>query len=387
MKQQWITAAAAAATLLASACSGGAGGSGTALPSVAHGTSSQLTATATFTLSIPHTTPLSGARKAKYLTPAVAGIDFQVTQDLSGTGTTQAAPNDRGYVFYAVTPQSTYCVNGSTALTCTLPVQAYPGADLITVTTYDSTNPSTPRSGGGSSHIISTGYVTANIVPGVDNPIGIVTRGVVSSMTAGLDTPFPAMGVATTQPLRLIAMDYNYNIIIGAYDMPLQATSPDTTGKITFSSSTITSSAAMPNVVYNGATGASYTYLKVNTTSPLTTENTYYTYKQTFVPLGPGATGLYPTPATVQFAHANSASQTVSVALANTTGSVLTVDPTKTDNLQNPACNGIVTASLSGSTVTITPVKAGSCGLWLGGGVLSGGNYSSTGTVPIVVSP
>lgn len=387
MKQRWITAAAIAASLLMSACSGGQGGPQAALPAVPASNAGGLTATATFTVSIPHDSlSQSSMRSAKYLTSLVKGIDFQVQQDLSAPGAVQAAPGDRGYVFYALTPQATYCVNGSTALVCTLPVKAYPGADLITVSTYDSTNPSTPGQNGGSSHVISTGYVTANILPGVDNPISIVTHGVVTYMTAGLDTPFPPAGTPLTQPLRLLAMDASYNIIIGDFDMPLQASSPDATGKITVSSASITSSATLPNVVYNGGTGVS-AYIKVITTSPYTTANRRFTFIQTFTLLNPNGVGVSPSPATLSFAHANSAAQTVTLTVKNTTGSPGVVDVTRTDNNQNPACNGIVSAVLSGSTVTVTPIKAGVCGLWVAGGILTAGNYNATGTVPIVVSP
>lgn len=377
MKQRWITAAAVAATILVSACSGGSGGS-SALPKVSAPTNPQLSATATFTVSIPHDTAQSAARHAKYLTPAVKGIDFQVQQDLSAAGSVQAAPNDRGYVFYALSPQATYCVNGTTALTCTLAVNAYPGADLITVTTYDGTNPSTPGTNNGSSHMISTGYVTANIVPGIDNPINITTQGIVNALTAGLDTPAPPLGTAFTQPLRVLALDPSDYIIIGNYDMPLSVASSDTTGAITVSSGTITGSSAMPNVVYNGASVAAT--LTVKTTSPYTTYSTGYSWKQTFQQLLPGQKRYAPSPATVQFTHANSPAQTIPVTAENGAAPLSAVSVTATDSLQNPACNGIVTASLSGSSVVITPVKAGVCGL-----VLTG--TSSAGTIPIVVSP
>lgn len=381
MKQRWLTAAAIAASLLMSACAGGSGGSPAAVPNVTS-PSSSLTATAMFTVVIPNDTALSGARQAKYLTPAVKGIDFQTQQDLSPAGATQTQPSDRGYVFYALTPTSSYCTTGPTAMTCTLPVLAYPGQDLITVNTYDNTNPSTPFGNGGPSHIISTGFVTATILPGVNNPISITTSGVVTFMTMGLDNPFPPTGASLTQPIRLLAMDANDYIIIGNYDSPLAASSSDTTGGITVSSTSIPNSSTLPNVVYNG-TNVSANVL-VKTTSFNTTINTRFTFIQTFARFIPNNRGYYPTPATVLFGHASAAAQTVTVTGTGTAPALALADVNNADNQQNPKCSGIVTASVSGSTVTITPVKAGVCGLWLTGGT---GATLTTGTIPIVVSP
>ena len=118
------------------ACGGGGGSSaiGT-LPSAGSGQPG-LTGSATFVVSIPKNGPKAGARHAKYLTPSVQGIDFNVAPNVPN-GATPAPPNGRGYVFYALTPQSTYCnTSNPSALVCTLQVQAYPGSDLFTVNTY-----------------------------------------------------------------------------------------------------------------------------------------------------------------------------------------------------------------------------------------------------------
>lgn len=376
MKQRWISSAAVALSLLTLAACGG-GASGTAVPSLSPGSSAQsgLTGMAKFVVSIPHTsTSSSSLRNPKYITSAVQGIDFTVSAQ-SGPGTPPStapvAPLNRGYVFYALTPQSTYCTNGASALTCTLAVQAYPGADLITVNTYGGSNPNT-------SPIISTGYVTANIVPGIDNPINITTQGVVTYMIAGVDMPYPPVGTPLTQPLRLTALDASYNIIIGNFDMPLSAASTDTTGGITVSNASITGSSTVPNVVYTGANVAAN--ITVQTTSPYVSWNTGNNYSQAGVQFVPNAVKPYATPSTVQFTHANSAPQTVTLKSANGGSTAFSVNPSAKDYMQDPACAGIVTASVSGSTLTITPVKAGVCGLVLNASV-------NTGSVAVVVSP
>lgn len=364
MKQRWISSAAVALSLLTLAACGG-GQSGSAIPA-ATGPSVQngLTGMAKFVVSIPHKTTSSAMRNPKYITSAVQGIDFMVTA-ASGTG-----PSQRGYVFYALTPQSTYCTNGASALTCTLPVQAYPGADLITVHTYDGTVPAT-------SNIISSGYVTATIVPGIDNPINITTFGVVSYMVTALDTPYPAVGPALTQPLRLVALDASHNVIIGDFDMPLSVASSDTTGGITVSSTTISSSATIPNVVYTGANVSAN--ITVKAASPATLADWGHAITS-FVRYQPNHAGPYASPAAVQFTHVSSAAQTVTLNAANGASTTFGANPAASDG-DHPACSGIVTTSVSGSTATITPVKVGTCGLVL----TSGG--AATGTMPIVVSP
>ncbi|HEY8322738.1 MAG TPA: hypothetical protein VIG46_13190, partial [Candidatus Baltobacteraceae bacterium] len=191
----------------AAACSGGSAG---VTPSASQPAPSGTLGNAVFTVKIPHpATSSTGDKRPAYLTPQVQGIDFSVS---SSDGT---LPSSRGYSFFALTPQSTYCTNGPSALTCTLSVQAYPGNDSFAVTTYDQSNPTTLNPNNGQSHVISVGYVTAAIGAGATNAISIATSGVVSTVLIGLDQPYPAAGTPLTQPVHVTGVDADNNVIVG----------------------------------------------------------------------------------------------------------------------------------------------------------------------------
>lgn len=357
MKQrQTALSAAIACSLLLAACSGGSTGT-TAVPHTPASTQST-TATAKFVVSIPHaSTAQAGTRRPKYITPAVQGIDFSVTSDT--TSATAAPPTYRGYVFYPLTPQSTYCTNSTSALTCTLAVQAMPGSDLITVNTYDQSNPSTPGSNSGPTHIVSTGYVTATIAPLQSNQINITTQGVVSHVQISLDSPYPTG--ALTQPVHVTAADADDYIIIGSYDMPLSLTDSDTSGATSLSTAAIGDSSVVPQLTYTGAALATAT-LTVQSTSPLSPQNSYSNSAATAsAALVPNGFGITASPSSMYFAHANSAAQSV------TLGGPGTVAPyfanTVSDGKSDPTCIGIVSVSVTSPIVTVTPVGAGTC--WL----------------------
>ena len=357
MKQrQTALSAALACSLLLAACSGGSTGT-TAVPQ-APISPQGMTATAKFVVSIPHASiAQAGTRRPKYITAAVKGIDFSVTSN-AATGT-PAPPAYRGYVFYPLTPQSTYCTNGTTALTCTLAVQAWPGSDLITVNTYDQANPSTPGSNNGPSHVVSTGYVTATIAPQQSNQINITTQGVVSHVQVSLDNPYPTG--ALTQPLHVMATDADDNVIIGAYDMPLSVTDSDTSGATSLSTAAIADSSVVPQVTYTGAAASPATF-SVQSTSPVSVQNSYSgSAAAGSVVLVANGMGITASPSSLYFAHPNSAAQSI------TLGGPGTVAPyfanTVSDGKNDPTCIGIVSVSVTSPIVTVTPVGAGTC--WL----------------------
>jgi hypothetical protein len=218
----------------AAACSGGSAG---VTPSPSAASPSGTSGNAVFIVKIPNPSSSSstGDKRPAYLTPQVKGIDFSVS---SSDG---SLPSNRGYAFFALTPQSTYCTNGPSALTCTLSVQAYPGSDSFAVTTYDQSNPTTLNPNNGQSHVISVGYVVATIGSGVTNAISITTSGVVSKLLIGLDNPLPPTGAPLTQAVHVAAFDADYNTIVGPFDQPVSLTDSDTTGVTTLSQSSIAS--------------------------------------------------------------------------------------------------------------------------------------------------
>lgn len=322
---------------------------------------------AVFVVTIPlASVAASGAKRPAYLTAQVRGIDFSVRAN-DGTG-----PNDRGYVFYAVDPQSPYCAAAAVTLTCRLPVQAYPGNDLFSVRTYDQSNPSTPGSpDGGTSHIISTGSVAATIGPNASSTISIVTSGVVSKLLVGLDTPLPPTGTPITQPVHVAAFDADYNLIVGNFDHPVSLTDDDTTGATALSQNSIASSADAPTLSYTGGALASAT-ITVTTASPSDSLNGGPFHAN--ISLIPGGTGIWTSPSYLAFPGAFAASQVLR--FNNTTSAFQSVS----------GCSAFATVNggpppSPPPTYAVQPLHTGACDLRF--------NYANgtSVTVPIVIGP
>jgi hypothetical protein len=311
---------------------------------------------ALFVVKIPRAaTASSGSKRPAYLTPQVQGIDFTVS---SADG---SLPSSRGYVFYALTPQSAYCTSGPAALTCTLPVQAYPGDDLFTVNTYDQPDPTGVNSNG-SSYIVSTGSVVATIASNATNTIAIATSGVVKTVLIGLDTPFPATGTPTTQPVHVTGLDADGNVIVGNFDQPLSLADSDTTGATSLSTGSIPSSGAAATLSYTGAALSAAASISASTASPNDPFNGGpFLGTATF---HPGSTALWASPAYLTFSGIGAAAQTV------------TIGGTAAIYQSYSGCGGAVTVTGSAPTYTITPKTPGSnCNL----------QFSYAGTAPVTI--
>ncbi len=317
---------------------------------------------AIFIVKIPNATvAASGSKRPAYLTPQVKGIDFSV---YASDG---SVPNNRGEVFYALSPQATYCTTSPAALTCTLSVQAYPGDDWFAVTTYDQNNPTTPSSGG-SSHIISTGGVEAIISPNASNTVSITTSGVVSKVLIALTDPVPPAGTALTQNVHVVGLDADNNVIVGNYDQPLSLTDGDTSGVTSLSTGSVANASAVPTLTYTGGTIPSGSAsITATTTSPSDSQNRGPFHSN--VLLIPGSIAYYSTPGFLTFGSVSGGAQS------------LTVNGTSTTYASTSGCVGTVSISGSAPTYTITPLAAGSCNMVLS---YAGGN---TVTIPIAISP
>jgi len=349
-------ATALALAFAAAACSGP---SGVTPPAAGSSGSSGSHGDAVFVVKIPHPVVAAGSKHPAYLTPQVRGIDFSV---YANDGT---APNNRGYAFFALSPQATYCTDGTSALTCTLSVQAYPGDDWFGVTTYDQANPTTPYNGG-SSHVISTGGAEAIVAADGTNTVSITTSGVVSKVLIGLDDPFPAAGTPYSQNVHVVGLDADNNVIVGNYDSPLSLSDSDTSGVTSLSTTSVANSGVLPQLNYTGGsipTGASIT---ATTTSPDDPYNRGPFHANAI--FLPGSLSYYGTPAYFTFGSVHDAAQT------------LTINGTSATYASTSGCVGIVTLGGSGP-YTVTPVAAGSCNMVLS---YSGGN---TVTIPVVVGP
>lgn len=345
----------------AAACSGGPGLTPAASPA---SPSSGPTGNAIFVVKIPNPAVSSSAgdKRPAYLTPQVKGIDFSVSANDS------TWPLNRGYAFFALTPQSTYCTTGPSALTCTLSVQAYPGNDLFQVSTYDQSNPTTPAPNFGSSHVISTGFVTANIASGATNTIAITTAGIVSTVLIGLDAPYPATGTASTQSVHVTGVDADNNVIVGNFDSPLSLTDSDSSGVTSLSTASLASSGTA-TLNYTGTTLGSAATIRATTNSPLDYANGGpFSGQTTFMP---GSSSYWSAPQYLAFGGASAVPQTITIHGPATVWSSVS------------GCIGTVTVSQTAPTYTITPVAAGKCTLQL----FYNGPPSATVLVPIVIAP
>jgi len=273
-----------------------------------------------------------------------------------------------GYNFYALTPQSTYCTGGGTqALVCTLAVQAPPGADTFTVTTYDGTT--------AYAYIISTASITQTITAQSSNTINITTNGVVTILQLALDDPFPATGASSTTAVRAQAADADGNLIIGPFDMPLVLTDSDASGATSLSATSLAAPGAL-SLSYTGAALSGGATIQVEAQSPSSASNggPFIASAGFF----PGASGAYTQPSILYFGQPTAAAQTLTAVVA---GPAQTVSVTTGAPSSGNACSGIVSVSGTSPSFTVTPVAAGSCNL-----VVSGTSGYQT-TTPVLVSP
>lgn len=372
-----LIAAAALAGMALTACGGG-GSTSSPLPAATTSPLKHDSATATFVVKIPPKLQ-SASRTHEYLTADVQGIDFSVSQD---SGATPA-----GYVFYAIGPTQSYCTTpAGGGLTCTLPVFAYPGDDTFVVRTFDQPN----------SHydadVISTGSVEATISAQKSNTINIVTSGIPTAFVMSVDNAYPT--VAGTQPIHLLALDTDMNVIVGAYDAPVTLKDSDATGDSTLSATSVASSTDASNVTFtwNGTYPGAWITLTAKSNSPLA-----FMYNgdnmQGRTLLNPTYGGVNASPSYLVFANNKDAAQTITISGAGPAAAPFQAN-TNVDGFHNwgvivnnnenatflQGCAGIVSVTGSSPTFTVAPVHTGMCNLNISDS--SGVNY---GTVPIVV--
>lgn len=321
-----------AAVLFTSACSGGGAGSGPSNLVPRPGFTPN--AGATFVVKIPAKMS-SNARRPHYITSSVAGIDFTVT------------PGSL-YVFYALTPQASYCATGPSGLTCTLDVPCPPGSDTFVVNLYDATEP-------GLGYVVSTGKVTQTINAQAANQINIVTDAIPTFMTLGVTNPFPGSGTAMSIPLNLTISDPDGNIIIGSFGAPVLMKTTDTSGVVSFSKTTLNQSSDATGLTlnYSGAVAPiSYVYATEPTSISLNA-NTPPSSGQ--MPFQPGFAGPVASPASLYFAHATSAAQTITMTGANGATGPYTMSATAAPY---GTCGAFVSVTGSSPTFTIAPTAA-----------------------------
>lgn len=395
MKSKVSQTLAVASLAVLTACGGGGGGISSPVPN--QGAAPQLKGNVAFTITIPAKSASSQSRSAKYITSSVQGVGISVTPAAPSVPTPTPLPSSSpmppgagGFNFYPLGASQPYCTSSSAGLTCTLALQAPAGNDLFTVTTYDK-----PYYGNTVYvNAVSTGTLTAQINAGVNNTINVVTHGVAQWGIVGITNPAPLPNAATTTPVAVNLIDGDGNVIIGTFDAPVGIIAVDSTGlivpSISFSKQSFTQNSDASGLtmswtgtaIPNGGTAVVY----LQSTSPVlgtltgsvigSPTNPKISEGNSFTPGNPAAVGA---PASLYFAHANSAAQTVTMTAANSTAA-----PT----LGLGSCTGSVTISGSGAgPYTITPVAAtlpmngGNCDLQ----ALLGGGASTN--IPVMVSP
>jgi hypothetical protein len=330
-----VVALASAVTLLAG-CGGGAGAIGSStLPTqptnAAKGTS------ATFIVKVPAKAGPSSSRRPHYITANVKSIDFTVSQ-----------PGNAAlsfYTFYTLTPQSTYCTSSTSGLTCSLQVQAAPGADTFVVNLYDATEP-------GQGWVVATGSLVQTISAQTSNTISITTDGVPTFANLGLGNPYPATGSATSTPITLNIADPDGDIIIGSYDMPLALTDSDTSGATALSKTTLSQASDATGVVlnYTGAALANPATISLVSSSPVLRNVSPTLASGVYAPAGIGPIA---SPSTLYFSTASANAQTLTI-----TGSPGSTGPfTVTEPFGGNGCGpgAFVTITGSSPTFTVTP--------------------------------
>jgi hypothetical protein len=314
-------------------------------------------------IKIPPRRHVRHGRGAHYLTPAVEGVLFTVTQ-----------PSNvyQGTNFFALSASEPYCSGGtgSNPLVCTLSISAPVGHDTITATTYDG-----PNSG---SRVVSTGSVVQDIVLHTLNTIAIATSGVVVGLQAAAVNLYPAVGQSATIPILVTALDADNYAIVGPFDQPLAVSDSDTSGATTLSQTTVASAADAANlsVTYNGAALAN-ALIVVTTNSPQDPNNGG-PFSSTVI-LEPGLNYVTASPGLLSFAHANSSAQNVTIAGDTAPYSVTTDGDVSGD----PDCSALATVTGSGVSFTVTPTPGTSGGLcWL-----NVQSNNTSGSIPVAISP
>ncbi|HTX56959.1 MAG TPA: hypothetical protein VMD47_07625 [Candidatus Acidoferrales bacterium] len=282
--------------------------------------------------------PASGSttKHPHYITANVQGISFTVTQ--------AANPSYSSFVFYALTPQSTYCTGTvSTGLTCTLAVAAAPGSDTFVVDLYDGTEMY-------AAFVVATGNLTQTILAQTSNDISITTDGVPTAGIIGLANAFPATGSAATIALTIDVTDPDGDVIVGSYDQPVTLSDSDTSGGTSLSSTSLAGSSDTSGVTlsYNGATLTGPATITLTSNSPALAS---YGLSPTLntASFSPGSRGVNLAPSVLYFATASAAAQTLTA-----TGADGGTAPFSVSN----NCGGIVSVSGSGPSFTVTPVAA-----------------------------
>jgi hypothetical protein len=199
-------------------------------------------------------------RKPSYVSPSTASIVIQL-ESVNGVPENPVTSQE-----VDLTASNTADCSPPTALsplTCTVPISAPPGTDVLTLTTYDQT--------GGTGSVLSVNSVSATIQEGGTNQISVTLAGVPVSVgtepVSGLTTTGSNAYTMTagTAELLVTPLDADANVIVGPGAPQLSITSVSATNvTAAFATATTTHPNPNPNLVNLTKSYGSATTVTVN---------------------------------------------------------------------------------------------------------------------------
>jgi hypothetical protein len=243
-----MTVLAGGTWLLAAALLAGCGGGGGARTTPSAAGNAAPLGHATVTISIHRSAAAANARKPAFISPSTQSIAISV-YSVDGSGDISANPV--ATTDADLTPQSPNCT-GSDTVVCSVAVGAPPGTDAFGVQLYSGTGE------GGSllGSLAPTAATERTIVAGQNNvTLPLVIGGVAANVTITGNVSRLRLGTPATVILNIVAADAAGNVIVGAdpYAYPIALTDSDSSGALTFSTSSVTSPASLVTLSYNGA--------------------------------------------------------------------------------------------------------------------------------------
>jgi streptogramin lyase len=200
-------------------------------------------ASVTFVLKIPTVAPANGMRP-HYI--SLGTKSFSVAVTLAGVSETTTNAN--------ASPSSPGCTSASGALLCSVQVDAPPGIDAFTVTTYDA--PLT-AAGATQGNVLSTGTANATVVLHMANTVDVTLDGVPALMTMSLPNPAPPQGTAITETITTVVQDADGYTIVGPFARNVQITLSTNTPALSIdvngqAGELLQSSSDVAKLAYNG---------------------------------------------------------------------------------------------------------------------------------------
>jgi hypothetical protein len=288
-------------------------------------------------------------RRLAFVAPTTKAVTYQVTGLVNGVTQTSAI------IEQDIAAGAAGCVTSqtSTAITCTTSIPAPVGTDTILVKTYD-----TAGAPAGST-LLGQATSTVTIVANTANtPAPLIVNGVTANIDLFLAQPTIATATAGQSLLVVVPLDSSGNQIIepGNYDQPITLSFGSANAHVTFlngsaqgaATTTVTSPANQVYVKYDGLGTAGVVNVIASTTeSPNGTPVNISAST-------PFTIGAAPTVAAPTLGGAAAQAAGFVFTGSGQTGTITYSSPGTLTATVPPADASIATASVSGSTVTIT---------------------------------